>query len=77
MVQGYPAIALRLGIDMKIFDAVAQHIESSGEKTITLSQLAEMTKADPLLVCKSLSPAFLSEAESLEQAVKDPRNRNC
>lgn len=45
-------MALRLGIDMKLFDAVAEHTKSSDEGTVTLSQLAETSKADPLLVCK-------------------------
>ncbi|EPS34232.1 hypothetical protein PDE_09196 [Penicillium oxalicum 114-2] len=66
---GYPAIALRLGIDMKIFDAVAQHIESSGEKTITLSQLAEMTKADPLLVSRVMR--FLSALGIFKEVEQD------
>lgn len=42
-------MAIRLGIDMKLFDVVAQHTKSG---PVALSQLADTTEADPLLVCK-------------------------
>ncbi|KAJ5121034.1 uncharacterized protein N7515_008995 [Penicillium bovifimosum] len=66
---GYPAIALRLGIDMKLFDAVAQHTESSGGGTATLSQLAETTKADPLLVSRIMR--FLSALGIFDEIKQD------
>ncbi|KAL2802062.1 S-adenosyl-L-methionine-dependent methyltransferase [Aspergillus granulosus] len=47
-----PHTSLRLGIDMKLFDAVAQLTESSDGGTATLSQLAETSKADRLLVSR-------------------------
>ncbi|KAJ5436669.1 hypothetical protein N7445_007554 [Penicillium cf. griseofulvum] len=49
---GYAAIALRLGIDMNLFNAVAQHTKSSSGGTVTISQLAETCKADSLLVSR-------------------------
>ncbi|GIC93716.1 uncharacterized protein Aud_010204 [Aspergillus udagawae] len=67
--KGYPAIALRLGIDMKLFDAVAQYTKSSGGGTVTLSQLAEMSKADPLLVSRIMR--FLSARGTFNEIEKD------
>ncbi|PYI09955.1 S-adenosyl-L-methionine-dependent methyltransferase [Aspergillus sclerotiicarbonarius CBS 121057] len=46
---GHQAMALRLGIDMKLFDAVAQHTKSG---PVTVTQLADASQADPLLVSR-------------------------
>lgn len=66
---GHRAMALRLGIDMKLFDAVAQHTESSGGGTVTLSQLAETSKADPRLVSRIMR--FLSALGIFNEVEQD------
>ncbi len=42
-------MALRLGVDLKVFDAAA----SKNGDEISIEELSEVTKADPLLVSKS------------------------
>ncbi|KAJ5726579.1 uncharacterized protein N7483_007936 [Penicillium malachiteum] len=69
MPQGYASIAVRLAIDMNLFNAVAQHSESSSEGTVTLSQLAETTKTDPLLVSRIMR--FLSALGIFNQIEQD------
>ena len=43
-------MSLRLGVDMKLFDAAAKL--SGNEGQVTIEQLASETGADPLLVSK-------------------------
>ncbi|KAJ5106492.1 hypothetical protein N7456_003167 [Penicillium angulare] len=49
--SGHQAIAVRLGVDFKLYDAIAAKIGQSDE-SITVSELAGITDADPLLVVR-------------------------
>ncbi|KAJ5278920.1 hypothetical protein N7478_004292 [Penicillium angulare] len=49
--SGHQAIAVRLGIDFKLFDAITAKIGQPDE-SITIPELAEATGADPLLVVR-------------------------
>jgi hypothetical protein len=53
-------MALRLGIDLKLFDAAAS---KNGEE-ISIQELAEATKADPLLVSKCHGTGCLVEEKT-------------
>lgn len=46
-------MALRVGVDMKLFDAVAKKTKEGVEdSSVTIGQISKETGADPLLVSK-------------------------
>ncbi|RFU78912.1 sterigmatocystin 8-o-methyltransferase precursor [Trichoderma arundinaceum] len=49
MFSGHQAIAIRLGVDMKLFDAAAKQPQDN----VTIKQLADDTGADPLLISRN------------------------
>lgn len=48
-------MALRLAIDMKLFDAAAELTREENEKQFSVEELAAKTKADELLISKCLT----------------------
>jgi hypothetical protein len=43
-------MAVRLGVDLKLFDAIISRSSQTEKKEVAVSQIAEDTKADPALV---------------------------
>ena len=52
---------LRLGVDMKIFDALS----NAGEAGLSAEQLAAHIDADPQLVCEYLAPPYICLSRTL------------
>lgn len=48
--QGHQAMAIRLGVDLKLFDAIANRSSEQEGGRVTVSQIAKDVKADPKLV---------------------------
>lgn len=48
--QGHQAMAIRLGVDLKLFDAIANRSSEQEGGRVTVSQIAKVVKADPKLV---------------------------
>ena len=46
-------MALRLGVDLKLFDAISARSESQENGVVTVQQISEDVKVDPKLVRKS------------------------
>lgn len=46
-------MALRLGVDLKLFDAISARSKSQENGVVTVQQISEDVKADPKLVRKS------------------------
>lgn len=47
-------MVLRLAIDLKLFDSVIHHSSLSETGKVTVAQIATDTKADPVLLGKSI-----------------------
>jgi hypothetical protein len=48
--EAYQAVALRLGVDLKLFDAVVSRSSQEQDGKVNVHQIAEDTKADPTLL---------------------------
>lgn len=53
----HQAIAVRLAIDLKLFDAIVKRASEEEDGKVRVGQLSEDVKADPKLVGKFLSPS--------------------
>ncbi|KAJ6007775.1 hypothetical protein N7540_011751 [Penicillium herquei] len=66
---GHQAMALRLGIDLKLFDAIAIRSTENKDGLVSMKQLAEDVKADPKLVGRIMK--FLAAMDILKQHTPD------
>jgi len=56
-------MAIRLGVDLKLFDAIANRSSEQEGGQVTVSQIAEDVKADPKLVgmCPQLNTGAVAD----------------
>ncbi|CRG87037.1 Demethylsterigmatocystin 6-O-methyltransferase [Talaromyces islandicus] len=69
LFSGHQAMAIRLGVDLKLFDALISRSSQSENKVVSVSQMAEDTKADPALVGRILK--FLASMSIVKQLSPD------
>jgi hypothetical protein len=54
----HQAIAVRLAVDLKLFDAITKRSSESEDGKVNVGQLSEDVKADPKLVGKTVPVRF-------------------
>ncbi|KAJ5225513.1 hypothetical protein N7468_006738 [Penicillium chermesinum] len=69
LFSGHQAMAVRLGVDLKLFDSIARHSAGDSEKFITVSQISGDIKADAKLVRRIMR--FLASMGILKQISRD------
>ncbi|KAJ5633627.1 hypothetical protein N7528_001469 [Penicillium herquei] len=69
LFTGHQAMALRLGIDLKLFDAIANRSTGNQDGLVSLEQISEDVKADPKLVGRMMK--FLAAMDILKQHTPD------
>ncbi|KAJ5914733.1 hypothetical protein N7504_003616 [Penicillium tannophilum] len=69
LFAGHQAMAIRLGVDLKLFDAIANRSSEQEGGRVTVSQIAKDVKADPKLVGRIMR--FLASMEILKQISPD------
>ncbi|KAJ5650862.1 uncharacterized protein N7484_004585 [Penicillium longicatenatum] len=69
LFAGHQAMAIRLGVDLKLFDAIANRSSNQEGGRVTINQIAEDVKADAKLVGRIMR--FLASMEVLKQISSD------
>jgi hypothetical protein len=64
ILKCHQAIAVRLAVDLKLFDAIAQRTCESEDGKVRVGQLSDDVKADPKLVGKS-TPVLHQQASQV------------